>query len=192
MLLERYRTKLNSFRTEYQLALSQVKVEKAALAKVEEKLQATEQAQKVIQEVAEKVQQQAHRKISSVVSRCLEAVFGEDAYEFRVIFEQKRGKTEARLIYVRNGQEIDPTSSSGGGVIDVTAFALRLSCLMLARPKRRRLLCLDEPWKHLSSEYRPAVRELVESLAKDFNIQFLIVTHSPEFKIGNIIELERS
>ncbi len=84
---------------------------------------------------------------------------------------------------------MDPTASVGGGVVDVASFALRLACLLLASPKRRRLLCLDEPFKHLSENYRPAVRELIEVLAREMDVQFIIVTHSNELKIGKVIEL---
>lgn len=141
-----------------------------------------------LQQVAQAVQQQAHQRLAHVVTRCL-AVFDEP-YEFKIIFERKRGRTEARLVFVRDGEEIDPEDASGGGVLDVAAFALRIAVLVLARPKRRRLVVLDEPFKFVSEEYRPAVRDLLEQLARDLKMQFVIVTHIRELECGKVIRIK--
>ena len=148
------------------------------------------QAQKILQAAAEAVQQQAHRRLASVVTRCLKAVFGEeDAYEFRIRFEQKRGKTEAQLLFARDGMEVDPVDAAGGGVIDVAAFALRTACLLLTVPPKRRLLVLDEPFKMLSRTYRARVRQLLITLAEEMSLQIIMVTHSEELIAGKVVEL---
>lgn len=147
------------------------------------------EAQKIVQGIALQIQTEAHNKIADVVSRCLEAVFGDDAYQFRITFEQKRGRTEASLAFVRDGVEIDPMSASGGGAVDVAAFALRVACLVLSRPPLRRVLFLDEAFRFLSLEYRPRVAEMIESLAQELEIQFILVTHSPELQIGKVYAL---
>ena len=48
---------------------------------------------------------------------------------------------------------------------------------------------IDEPFRFVSKEYRSAVRELVEALARETGIQFLIVTHSSEYEIGKVIRI---
>jgi len=163
--------------------------ERRGLAQAHENVKHTEIAQTIVQGIAQKVQSEAHLRIASIVTRCLHAVFGEDSYDFRIVFDRKRGKTEARLLFVRDGKEYDPLSSSGGGVVDVASFALRLACLLLSRPVRRRLLVLDEPMKHLSSVYRPAICELLQRLTKELSVQMIMVSHSEEFQIGKVIEL---
>jgi DNA repair exonuclease SbcCD ATPase subunit len=183
------RKRLNKLLSEYAHARRCVVGEKDALTTAQGELTAALQAQKLLQASAEAVQESAHKQIASVVTRCLKAVFGEDAYEFVIRFSQKRGKTEAELLFRRGEMDIDPTSAAGGGVVDVASFALRVACLVLARPHRRRLLCLDEPFKHLSEEYRPAVRGLIETLSTEMGIQFVIVSHDREFQIGNVIDL---
>src|SRR6185503_13063551 len=100
-----------------------IEEETAAKAKAERTLTRTQDAQEILQLLAQAVQQQAHTKISGVVSSCLSAVF-DDPYEFRVQFDRKRGRTEASLRFVRGGLEVDPLTASGGGVVDVAAFAL--------------------------------------------------------------------
>lgn len=183
------RDTLNRLLLKQQTARETVKRERAALKQAKHDIETVTQAQSIVQHVAEAVQMQAHKQIASVVTRCLEAVFGEDAYEFAIVFSRKRGRTEAALVFRRDGLEISPLEAAGGGAVDVAAFALRLACLVLRQPKLRRLLVLDEPWKHLSAEYRPHVRTLLETLAKEMDIQFVIVTHSEEFACGKVYEL---
>lgn len=173
----------------YQHARRQVRDERAALKQAKRDRADTTRAQALIQAVAQRVQQSAHQQIASIVSRCLSAVFGEGAYKFKIHFDRKRGKTEARMVLVRGGAEFHPMDAAGGGVIDVASFALRVAALILTQPARRRLLVLDEPFKHVSAEYRPRVREMIETLADELSIQFLIVTHSSEFEIGKVVRL---
>ncbi len=116
-------------------------------------------------------------------------MFGDEAYEFKILFERKRGRTEATLRFVRNGLEVDPLSASGGGIVDVAAFALRVACLMLHRPRLSKLVVLDEPFKFVSKEYRDNVRSMLEELAKDLGLQILLVTHIDELETGKVIEV---
>jgi len=183
------RDKLNKLLAQHALTISKIKQEKQHLEQAKASVDTIKQAQSIVQQVAETIQNQAHKQIANVVTSCLQAVFGEDAYEFRIVFDRKRGKTEARLVFVRNGEEIEPTDSAGGGVLDVAAFSLRLACLVLSVPKKRRFLALDEPFKHLSADYRPAVRELLMKLAEEMNMQFLLITHALDLAIGKVVEL---
>jgi hypothetical protein len=115
---------------DYQHARRSIKEEKLRLESASERLEESLSCQKIVQEVASRVQESAHAQIAQVVTKCLSAVF-DDPYAFKVIFEQKRGKTEARLTYVRDGQEFHPTSEAGGGVVDLTSFALRCCAAFL-------------------------------------------------------------
>lgn len=162
--------------------------EKTAVLDAGRKLETAQTAIAVCQQVAQTIQEIAHSKIADIVSRSLEAVFDEP-YTFRIQFEQKRGRTEAVLLFDRGGMLVDPLTASGGGVVDVAAFALRLSCLLLSRPPLRRLVVLDEPFRFVSAEYRGRVRDLLVSLATELDCQFVIVTHMKEMQAGKVIEL---
>lgn len=189
VLLDIYRSQVNEKLVEFRAARAAYKGEKAALIEAEEALLDAEEAQKVLQLVAQTVQQQAHDRIAGVVTRCLEAVFPDDPYEFKILFEQKRGKTEARLVFEKRGNEVDPLTASGGGAVDVAAFALRVSCIMLSRPPVRRVLIMDEPFRFVSVRYRDRVRKMLEGLAADLKMQFVFVTHMEELKTGHVVEL---
>lgn len=189
-MIQRYQSKMQRLCGQYAHFCQRVKEEKAALRNAEAETDNTLEAQKIVQEVAQAVQQKVHQQIASVVSKCLKTVFGDSAYDFRIDFVQSRGKTEAHLLFVRDGKEVDPLTASGGGVVDVTSFSLRLACLVLARPRRRLFLGLDESFKHLSEEYRPRIRELLEKLSEDFGIQFLLITHFRDLEVGKVVTLE--
>jgi DNA repair exonuclease SbcCD ATPase subunit len=163
--------------------------DEAELEKAKDTHKHAQAAQQVLQALAQAIQQKAHSRIAEVVSSCLSSVFGDEAYEFVIEFEQKRGKTEAVLKFRRNGQDVFPLEGSGGGVVDVAAFALRVACLMLHRPRLSKLLVLDEPFRFVSEQYRPAVREMIEKLASDMGLQIILVTHQEEFVTGKVIRL---
>lgn len=146
-------------------------------------------AQEFLQRMAQAVQQQAHQKISHIVTAALRSVFQDDPYEFKIEFDRKRGRTEAVLLFTRNGVDVDPLTASGGGAINVAAFALRIACLMLHRPRLSRLVVLDEPFTFVSEEYRGNVRSMLEGLAKEMDLQIIMVTHIRELEIGKTITL---
>ena len=185
------RKKVNNLLSDLRIAERTCKEEKQKHTGAENRLIYIGEAQQVSQQVAQEIQQQAHRRIAGVVSRCLEAVFvGDDVYGFKIRFDRKRGKTDAILIITKNGHEVeDPLNADSGGVVDVAAFTLRTSCIVLAKPNLRRFLALDEPFKFVSKEYRNNVRMLLEGLAKDFKFQYLMVTHESAYHIGKVIEL---
>jgi len=141
-----------------------------------------------IQMLSKEIQSAAHSQIAGIVSRCLRAVFDEP-YEFSIVFETKRNKTEAVLSFIRNGDSIDPMTASGGGVVDVAAFALRVAALSLSEPRLRPLLILDEPFKFVSKEYIVRVREMIESLEAEMCIQFIIISHIKDLRCGNVIDI---
>lgn len=146
-------------------------------------------AQEVLQQVAQDVQQEAHKRISSVVTKCLKMVFGEGAYEFEIKFEQKRGKTDAVLQFKRDGHEVDPITEAGGGPVDIAAFALRLACISLQLPARRRIIIMDEPFNTLHKSLHTRVKDMLEMLSQELDFQFIFVTHEEGFAAGKIVVL---
>jgi len=159
---------------------------------VEKKNTATA-ARSIIQEISKAVQQQVHSKISGIVNKCLLSVF-DDSYEFRIAFDTKRGRTGATMEFVRDDVVLDdPLNQVGGGVIDVASLALRLACILLTKPKRRKLLVLDEPLKNVRGrENRKRVKNMLEALTNELGVQVIInvdLDSYPEFALGKIIEL---
>lgn len=181
------RRQLNSLITKRNQCIATINEEKAQVKDSKQLVEDVQAAQKHLQDIAQQLQQSAHKQIAKVVSKCLSAVFKEP-YELRIEFEQKRGRTEAKFVYLREGRKINPRVTSGG-VLEVAGLALRLASLILTLPPTRRFLALDEPFRGLSKSNLQKMAVLVETLADDLDVQLLIVTHDPELQAGKVVQL---
>lgn len=170
-------------------AKRRVKEERKSCEAAERQIRAAAKAQEIVQAIAVGVQERVHKQIAELVTRCLRTVFQQDL-SFQIAFEKKRGKTEARFVFLENGEEMDPREGSAGGAIDVAAFGLRLACLLLQRPTRRRLLIMDEPFKNINGEAnQERAGALVEALSEETGVQFIIVTDDDWLKVGKVIKI---
>lgn len=144
-----------------------------------------------LQEVAQETQEQLKHRVSELATLALKSIFP-DPYEFELILEQKRGQTEARPVLKKDGMEVSPMDATGGGVVDVCAFALRLS-LLLMQDNPTKVLVLDEPFRFVSADLQPRVSELLSLLSRDLGMQFIIVTHEEELtdKADKIYHVEQ-
>lgn len=154
--------------------LSQLRQE---LVKAKQSLVKHEQAREVIREVGLKTQQQLQVHISDITSLALEAVF-DNPYTLTVEFVQRRNKTECDLYFERNGNKVDPLTASGGGAVDVAAFALRIASWSMMRPRTRNVMILDEPLRFVSAKYQEKASAMIKEISEKLGIQFIIVTHN--------------
>ncbi len=137
-----------------------------------------EKAQVVLQEVGQLTQEELTYQIGELVSLGLQSVF-EDPYELVLNFMVKRNKTEAELMFLRDGEEVSPMESGGGGPVDVAAFGLRTALWCLQRPQTRNTIALDEPFRFLQLNYRGKAGQMLSELSKKLGLQFIVVTHDP-------------
>jgi DNA repair exonuclease SbcCD ATPase subunit len=142
-------------------------------------LKNSETARMIMQTVAQKTQQELEYQISEIVTLALQSVL-EETYEFDIEFVIKRGKTEAIIKFIKDGKKFDPMMDTGGGVVDITSFALRIALWQLSSPRSRNTIILDEPFKHLSINYQEKAGKLLSLLSERLNIQFIIITHISE------------
>lgn len=188
MTIQDFRKKANKLIFQRQHLIQTIKDLKKKVEESKESVQVAEEGQKIVQEVAQSVQNYVHTQISQVVTRCLEAVFP-DPYEFKIEFEMKRGKTECRVLFLRSGKEVNPMRAASGGVKDVASLALRLACLALSKPRKRRLLVLDEPFPGVDENSCGMLTQLLETLSEEMNLQIVLVSHNPDFQIGKVIRI---
>lgn len=133
-----------------------------------------EEAQTFLQQVARDTQEQIRYHLEDIVNMALDTVFPM-CYTFRIVFEIKRNKTEARLCLFDGDKEIDPMYSNGGGVKDILTFALRVALLLIS--KNRRVLILDEPFKFISADLKENAFQIMRRLSTELGIQIIAVTH---------------
>ena len=189
--LDQYRLDVNRLMDRRVVAQASVTAETKALAMVEAGLADTAEATRIVQAIAQEIQRKVHEKLSGVVRSCLKVVF-EDPYDFRIEWDKKRGKTEARLVFSRDGADYDdPLNEIGGGVIDVAALAFRVFVLVASRPKLRRLLILDEAFKNIrGARNRNRTKRMLENLVEEMGFQFVLSTDVEAFRTGTVVEVE--
>lgn len=124
--------------------------------------------------VAKETQKAISLNVSELVNLALNLCFPGE-YRFKLEFVEARGKVEARCLFEHNGNDVSIMDATGGGVVDVCAFALRLSCYVLTNAADT--IILDEPFRFVSVDLRPRVAGLVKELSEKLNVQFIIVTH---------------
>lgn len=149
---------------------------KSQLTDTKRSIRRHEQAREIIREVGLKTQEQLQYHISDITSLALEAVF-DDPYELVAEFVQRRNKTECDLYFQRDGERTDPLSASGGGAVDVAAFALRIAAWSMQTPKRRNTIILDEPMRFLSVDLQARASQMIKELSEKLGIQFIIISH---------------
>ena len=137
-------------------------------------------AQAFLQDVAQKTQSKLKLQIEDIVNLALETCFPNE-YEFRIDFNVSRGKTEAELIFLSKltGNKIDPMNASGGGVVDLTSFALRIACYTL-QYNINNVIVLDEPFRFISRDLQDTAGHILKSLSQKLGLQIIMVTHIPE------------
>jgi len=111
-----------------------------------------ERALEIIKAVGLKTQQELEYNISDIASLAMDTVFN-DPYELKVKFVERRNKTECDITFNRDGKEFDPSSNlTGGGVVDIAAFALRCISWLIDTPRTRNVFILDEPFPRLRGD----------------------------------------
>ena len=139
-----------------------------------------EEARAIIQTVAQATQKELEYHVSEIVSLALAAVF-EHPYSLRLMFVQRRNKTEADIFFERDGEQFKPIDASGGGAVDIAAFALRVAMWSLRRPRSRSVLILDEPGKFISVDLRPKMGAMLKEISKRLDLQMIVVSHAEEY-----------
>lgn len=139
-----------------------------------------EQAQVFLQRVAKETQEQLKMQIEDIVNLALETCFPGE-YFFTVNFRIARNKTEAELLFLsqKTGREIDPINASGGGVVDLAAFALRIACYALKHDTNN-VIILDEPFRFISRDLQARAGDILRTLSKKMGLQIIMVSHIAE------------
>lgn len=134
-----------------------------------------------LQHISEYARLVAKNKLEEIVTNALQFVFGTQ-FSFKIKIVETRNRPEAEFLVCSSfGQlsiENTPQDSRGGGIVDVVSVALRIALLEVHYPKREGPIILDEPFKHVSSEYIDSAAKLLKSMSKTFDRQVIIITHN--------------
>lgn len=135
----------------------------------------------LLQKTATYARTQAKAQVEDMVTKCLQYVFEKDI-EFVIDFQELRNNPSAEFyissIFDEEKILTDPQSAHGGGVVDVLSLALRTAFLELQDPPFEGPLILDEPGKHVSSDYIFNLGEFIQQSTISFGRQVIMVTHN--------------
>lgn len=155
-------------------------VKKEELVGAKDKGQEIYLAQEIIQKVGLETQKQIQLKLTSLISHALQVIF-EQNYQCHLDYQIKRSRSEASFTISRDGGEkINPKDASGGGVIDIMAFILRIILWSIDPDRTRNTMILDEPFRCVSTDLQPKVAEVLSEISNKMGLQFLIITHEEE------------
>lgn len=126
--------------------------------------------------------EQIKHQFEVMVTNALQFITGESV-EFKIEFEQKRGRPEASFYVISkldDGLTIknNPEDSRGGGIIDIISLTLKYCMLQTHNPPIEGPFILDEPAKHVSEEYIVNVGRFLKEINSVFNRQIIMVTHN--------------
>jgi len=140
-----------------------------------------EQVRILLQRTSEYAREQIKQQIEMLVTHCLQFVFGPNL-EFAIELSESRGRTTAEFYVVSLYDDISvktkPQDARGGGVVDVISLALRIAVIQSTSVYKHGPLILDEPAKHVSSEYIANVAQFLKQISDVFNRQIIMVTHN--------------
>jgi DNA repair exonuclease SbcCD ATPase subunit len=173
------RAKLERFKGAKESVMKNISSTGKELAEVRKSLKYHEQAKEVIKQVGLATQQQLQYHISDITTLALESIF-DNAYKLEAEFVERRDKTECDLMFVRDGEYLDPITASGGGAVDVASFALRIASWSMEYPRLRNVIILDEPMRFLSEDLQEKASKMIKELSDKLGIQFLLITHEQE------------
>lgn len=157
------------------------------LAEAEERFTATGDEAELLRTVLDRLEgmdaswrRNFEHSLATIVSDGLSLVFGE---ELQVLIQPstKADMSAVDFVMIRDGQEEDIMEGQGGGYVNIIAFLLRVLLIVAARPLLRYVLVLDEPFAHLSQEFRHGLAEMMAALIDRLGFQALMITQEREY-----------
>ncbi len=133
------------------------------------------QARWILSEVTKATQEDFKNKVEKLTTIALKSVFNKN-YEFKLLFESKRNKMEARPVILEDGKEFTPKDELGGSILNIISFMVQIVFIILEKPAKRKTMILDEPFHWLGNLKEKAGRMLTE-ISKELGMQIIFVTH---------------
>ena len=182
--LTKYRKTINDAMAVRSNLKLQIREKRQQSREIGKSLNSAHRALDILQIVSIETQKQLEYKISELVSIAEKLVFS-NPYNLIVQYKSRYNRTEASLLFERNGKLYHPLSSTGYGTIDVAGFALRCSLWALRSPRFRNVILLDEPFKNINDPTRKLqenAAEMIKEISERLNIQFIIISRIPEIQ----------
>ena len=180
MNLAHYRKIIDSKISQKEYLLRNKKEKEKRLSFLDEETDNLKEVREIIQISALISQNTIATHISTIVTKALRAVFPEDGLSFSIKFKERRGKTEADILVLEDGEEFDIFYDRGFGVADIISFSLRVAYVLMDSTSN--VIIVDEPFRNLDLSKHEVASSMIKELADNLGIQFIICTHSEMLK----------
>lgn len=179
-------SELSSLQGQCDLLQEQSTKSKNKLEDLEHKKELFKKAVELLTIVEQSTKEVVKKGFEEIVTYALQYILSSNGYSLELNFGRRGNLTEVdfNLISPDCKEPSDPLLSSGGGVLDILSLALRVSMLEIVKPKIPGFLALDEPFRHLSSEYLENARNFLKSINRRINRQIIVVTHKQSLVIN--------
>jgi hypothetical protein len=117
-------------------------------------------------------------KFEDLITSGVREVFNKD-YKVAIEFSTSGNSYHAEFyVFLPDGKKINLMAGEGGGLRDFISVLQRMLYIILEPTKPSRLIFLDENLKHLDSSRAATAFKFISGLAKELDIQILMITHS--------------
>lgn len=174
--LQQYKDKVQRLKGARETVSKQIKTNKKNIRELRDYGENLEKLREIIRQAAIETQKQLQYQISDITTTAMNAVF-DDPYSVEIEFVEKRNRTECDIHFSRGGDKVSPLNSTGGGAVDVAAFALRIASWSMQTPQPRAMIIMDEPFRFLDKSRQEKASQMLKELSERLGIQFIIVTH---------------
>lgn len=140
----------------------------------------------LLSSIGEDKQHEAQEKIEGIVTRGLQAIFG-DTFSFHIV-QTMKGKSASVEFYIRTHLddqviETNVLDSHGGGLAAIVGFLLRVTVMLLDKgTDSANVLILDESFGMVSASFLDPLAEFVRELVDQTGIQIILITHQTEWE----------
>jgi DNA repair exonuclease SbcCD ATPase subunit len=162
---------------QFQLLAMQLEENSALVEQLKIKYQEVVKARDFLIDFSVFLKDQIRSKTEELANSALKCVFNDKVMSFKITPNQTKRGLQYDLYIETNGMLTPLQDCKGGGVLDVISLALLISFLVINTHKTARVLILDEPLKHLDASRLNNAISWLKGIAKEFQIQFIIVSH---------------
>lgn len=136
----------------------------------------------VVQKLTELARKDTLDKVANIVTTALQQI-KDPNLSFRINYKVEKGQAEFVIYNSKLKQEMGIMESSGGTLVDIVDFALRVSLMLKWQPQLSRVLILDESFKFVSVADRDKLASFIRELSEKLDLQIILVTHESELSV---------
>jgi DNA repair exonuclease SbcCD ATPase subunit len=182
--LKTVREDLNRQAARRDLTLETISEREAEVASLSVAVENFNEVRILFERLTEDKREVIRTKIEALVTHGIQSVFGPEIY-FKIEQRIARNQVtfEYKIVHEYGGEkrESDLRGYHGGGLVALVGFLLRVVMVLFSHPARRRVIFLDESMAALDGDKRTAFAALLRTLGEQLGMQFVLITHSPEY-----------